>query len=59
MNEKEFRCPYCASLNSIGLESGNILSESVVDCETCCKPIVVRGRKMGGSIELEVRAENE
>ncbi len=59
MSEKEFRCPYCGSSNIISLESQSRQYEVVTDCETCCKPIVVRVRMVEGSSELEVRGENE
>ena len=58
MNEEEFFCPYCGSPNTINLENQSSC-QLVTDCETCCKPIVVRARKIGEEIELEVRAENE
>lgn len=59
MDEREFLCPYCGSLNIISLENQSRQYELVMDCETCCKPIAVRVRMVGGSSELEVRGENE
>ena len=60
LSEKEFFCPYCGSGNNIFLEGGQGRQyRLVVDCETCCRPIVIQVRVIGRECELEVRAENE
>ena len=59
LSEKSFSCPYCGSENSIALDGQGRRFKMVVDCETCCRPIVVGVRVMGGDCELDVRAENE
>lgn len=57
---KEFFCPYCGRENSISLDSGQGRQyELVVDCEICCRPIVIHVRMVGGECELEARPENE
>jgi len=59
-SQKEFSCPYCGSPNEITLDGGQGQRyELVTDCETCCRPIIVRVRVTDGACELEVHAENE
>ncbi len=58
--EKSFPCPYCGSLNYIQLDNtASSLYNQVVDCEVCCRPIVVRLRRQGGYLDLEIHGENE
>ena len=57
--EKEFFCPYCGSENNISLDGGQGRQYSlVVDCEICCRPIVIQVKMIDHEYELEVRAEN-
>ena len=41
------------------LEYADNNQESIVDCEVCCRPIVVKARLNGDDLELDVRKENE
>ena len=60
LSEQNFLCPYCASENSVSLDKGQGRQfKLVVDCETCCRPMVIQVRVVGREYELEVRAENE
>jgi len=41
--EETFLCPYCGSENSLLVDySEGKKQEFVLDCETCCRPIVVK-----------------
>ena len=58
--EKYFSCPYCGSENNICLEDGQVRQyKLVVDCETCCRPIVITVKVVGREYELAARPENE
>jgi len=62
LNDPEnFFCPYCGSENFLSLDpTGGSRQRMVLDCEICCRPIVVDLRLSGGTIrELNVTKENE
>lgn len=56
-----FICPYCGRSNGLAVDvTGGSDQEFVVDCETCCAPIVVTLRLSGDEIiALETRREND
>ncbi len=56
-----FYCPYCGSENSIFVDpSGSSRQRLIVDCETCCRPIVVDARLAGGEVvSLDAKPEND
>lgn len=56
-----FICPYCSAENSMALDlTGGSRQRFVIDCETCCSPIVIRLRLSGDAIEeLDIRREND
>ncbi len=56
-----FMCPYCGRSNGLSIDiSAGEDQEFVVDCETCCAPIVITVRLSGDEvIAVEVRRENE
>ena len=58
---EHFLCPYCGRTNSLEIDiTGGSDQEFVVDCETCCAPIVVALRLDGEDVvALEVKKENE
>ncbi len=56
---KEFTCPYCGSRNQFGEDVGQRSHlEVVVDCEICCRPIIVCVRVSEFGYEIDARAEN-
>ena len=58
---ENFLCPYCGSENILVIDSWtNANQHLVVDCEVCCRPIVVDIKFQGTQlIKLEARPENE
>ena len=53
-----FPCPYCWQINSLTADiSGGLHQEFVVDCETCCAPILIHLDLDNGTIDA--RRENE
>jgi hypothetical protein len=41
--EQFFFCPYCSSELSIMIEAGSGRRQTfTIDCETCCRPILIR-----------------
>ncbi|MCR4337288.1 MAG: CPXCG motif-containing cysteine-rich protein [Candidatus Omnitrophica bacterium] len=58
-SEQEFFCPYCGSPNSISLDNEGHQFKLVVDCEVCCRPILIQVRIIGDDYELDVHTENE
>ncbi len=58
---EECECPYCGAPNSLPVDvTGGRNQQFVVDCETCCAPILVRVSMSGGEVErVDVRKENE
>ena len=41
--EQYFGCPYCGSENSLPMDcSAGQRQEFIVDCEVCCRPIVIK-----------------
>ena len=41
--EEIFHCPYCDSVNSLSIDySGGKRQKFVNDCETCCRPILIK-----------------
>lgn len=60
LSEKEFSCPYCGSDNSVSLDGTEGRQyKLVVDCEVCCRPIIIRVQVVDREFELDVRPENE
>ena len=59
--DSSFDCPYCGSVNALSVDvSAGSKQKFVVDCETCCAPIVVRVYLSGGEINsVDARRENE
>ncbi len=57
----DFLCPYCGQSNELLVDmTGGAHQEFVVDCETCCAPIVISLKVRGETIlALDVRKENE
>ena len=60
-HDYSFDCPYCGSTNALFIDiSGGSHQQFVVDCETCCAPIMVNIRLSGEEIiSVDVRKENE
>ncbi len=58
---EHFMCPYCGRTNDLAIDlTGGDDQEFIVDCETCCAPIVVNVRISGDDvIAVETRKENE
>ena len=56
-----FSCPYCGSDNYLSVDpTGGRRQRFVVDCETCCQPIVIDLSLSNGAIlEINARRENE
>ena len=61
MNNDQFFCPYCGSENSLLIDpSAGSRQKLIVDCEVCCRPIVLRLRVEHQTVtELEALPENE
>ena len=60
-DERYFVCPYCGSENSLTIDfSGGSRQEFTNDCETCCRPIVIRFEiDKDEIIYFETKKENE
>ena len=58
---ESFLCPHCGSPNALAIDlSGGANQEFVIDCETCCAPIIVNIKLDGEDvISIEVKKENE
>ena len=57
--EENFLCPYCGSENSLFVDySQGRRQEFVLDCQTCCRPIVIK-LKMESNEVTDLRAEKE
>ncbi len=41
LSERTIQCPYCWESFTVFLEPDTPRDEQVVDCEVCCRPIVV------------------
>ncbi|MEM7706512.1 MAG: CPXCG motif-containing cysteine-rich protein [Pseudomonadota bacterium] len=41
LSERDIQCPYCWETFTIFLEPELDRDEQVIDCEVCCRPIVV------------------
>ena len=56
-----FDCPYCGAANALFVDvTGGRNQHFVVDCETCCAPILVRLKLSGDEIvSLDIQRENE
>ena len=54
----DISCPHCGETFSLALDLSEGNAEFTVDCEVCCRPMVVNVRVADGEIEgLEVSAE--
>lgn len=55
-----FLCPYCGSENVLPIDpTGGSRQKLILDCETCCQPIVADLRLNGDTVrELNVYKEN-
>lgn len=57
--EEIFLCPYCGSENSLSVDcSQGQKQEFVLDCEVCCRPIVIRLR-LGSNEIMTLTADKE
>jgi hypothetical protein len=56
-----FYCPYCGQENSLFVDpSAGSRQRLIVDCETCCRPILVDLKLAGGDVlSIEASPENE
>lgn len=55
-----FLCPYCGANNALAIDmTGGAQQNFVIDCETCCAPILARVKVVGEDVLLEVKKENE
>ncbi|OGX06295.1 MAG: hypothetical protein A2Z88_00605 [Omnitrophica WOR_2 bacterium GWA2_47_8] len=59
--DSTFLCPYCSAENSLQVDlTAGRRQNFVMDCETCCAPIVVHLTLSGGEVlSIDVRRENE
>lgn len=56
----EFACPYCNYPNFSPLDPVSGRQQWTVDCENCCRPIVLRALVRNGEAEeLEVEREQD
>ena len=58
-DHESFSCPHCGSENLLPIDfSGGARQQFVVDCETCCAPIVI-DLKLNGEEIVYFAAEKE
>jgi len=58
--EELFHCPYCGSPNFLTIDySGGNKQEFVNDCETCCKPMLIKIIVEENLVYINVEKENE
>lgn len=57
----EFFCPYCRASNMLQVDrTGGSPQSFVIDCETCCKPIVAEVEiDWQGEVSYSVEREDE
>ena len=54
-------CPYCGQENSLFVDaSAGSRQRLLLDCETCCRPIIIDLKLAGGELlSINASAENE
>lgn len=58
IEERSFLCPYCGQPNTLALEHESQTFELITDCETCCRPVVIRVKKDRFDTVIDAQAEN-